>query len=277
MLRIMVFELVHLDIGEHPEHENTVWHSHPLVQIGYVLEGACVVHFHERSLVMRPRCFYFIAKGHLHRIENLAGNREYHCFVRKSRVAGCFSRAAVASAGLGWLEGNSIVIRGAARLRTLLTDMESLWRRGDPASRLASQCLLLRLMILLESLDPQLIRESDIDATPLRERKSFQMALKEIERAYARTDFRVNDVAAACFASRSYLDKLFHRHVGHGPREFIQRYRVDRGKELLQLSQVGYLISMKEIAQRIGFPDIFAFSRVFKRITGRAPSSYRKT
>ena len=100
----------------------------------------------------------------------------------------------------------------------------------------------------------------------------FRKAVEAVEENYANPALDVSAIARHCAVSRSLLDRVFHETLSHGPKEFLQRYRVDRSKQLMRARTH----SLSEIALLTGFPDIFAFSRTFKRLTGKPPSRHAK-
>jgi AraC-like DNA-binding protein len=80
------------------------------------------------------------------------------------------------------------------------------------------------------------------------------------------------DVAAACGLSRSHFARGFRRATGFTPRRWLQRYRVDKAKEMLSSS--GFAIA--EIALRCGFTDQSHLTHVFKALEGSSPAAWRR-
>ena len=70
-----------------------------------------------------------------------------------------------------------------------------------------------------------------------------------------------------------YLSKCFKAETGESLRDYINKYRIDAAKKLLLESNM----TMKEIAEKVGFIDNNAFIRVFKKYEGVTPGVYRKT
>ncbi len=69
-----------------------------------------------------------------------------------------------------------------------------------------------------------------------------------------------------------FLHRLFHRHTGQTPREYISHLRLQRALELLARSY-----TLEAIAEETGFSTPYAFSRFFKQQTGYAPKVWRAT
>ncbi len=70
-----------------------------------------------------------------------------------------------------------------------------------------------------------------------------------------------------------YLCQVFKRYAGTTIHHYIHQLRVQRAKYLLDNTAK----SVKEIAEDVGYPDPFYFSRMFKKMEGVAPQHYRNT
>jgi AraC-like DNA-binding protein len=67
-----------------------------------------------------------------------------------------------------------------------------------------------------------------------------------------------------------YLTHCFHQSVGVTPMEYLNRYRVNVAKGLLESEHM----SIGEIALDTGFASSSQFSRVFRQHTGMSPTQY---
>jgi AraC-like DNA-binding protein len=74
----------------------------------------------------------------------------------------------------------------------------------------------------------------------------------------------------AC-ASVSLLDERFREVVGVAPIRYLSGWRMHVARDLLRSSELG----VAAVAHRVGYESEEAFSRAFKRETGKAPSSWR--
>lgn len=81
----------------------------------------------------------------------------------------------------------------------------------------------------------------------------------------------VAEVAAHLGYSIGHASAEFRRRAGMGLKEFLDRERARCAAEALRYSD----LRVGEIAEELGFPDLFAFSRFFKRTMGRSPRTYR--
>ena len=97
-------------------------------------------------------------------------------------------------------------------------------------------------------------------------------AVKFLEDHYAER-IRIVDIVRHIGYGRARLFELFKRHTGLSPNDYLLRFRIRKAQDLLVQTD----LSVREIARRIGMLDSSYFSIMFKRQTGRSPSSYRRT
>ncbi len=72
--------------------------------------------------------------------------------------------------------------------------------------------------------------------------------------------------------SKGYLFRSFRQEMGITPMNYLNRYRVNRAKELLTVSDK----SITEVALFVGFSDSAHFTRLFQKEVGVSPSAYRR-
>ncbi|MDO4547703.1 MAG: response regulator [Clostridia bacterium] len=74
-----------------------------------------------------------------------------------------------------------------------------------------------------------------------------------------------------CGVSQTTANRLFRRYTGMSFLEYLTKRRIDRARELLEISPH---LMIKEVAHNCGFGDPLYFSKVFKTCVGCAPSEY---
>lgn len=95
----------------------------------------------------------------------------------------------------------------------------------------------------------------------------------ECEKPYLREDLRLMDLQRIFPMSRSYLSQLFNKELGCSFSDYVNRYRIEESKRLLEAEP---LASIQDIAERSGFHSISTFRRAFIKQTGVIPSEYRR-
>lgn len=69
-----------------------------------------------------------------------------------------------------------------------------------------------------------------------------------------------------------YMNRRFKETTGYTIFAFLEKYRIEKGKQLLDSKQ----FTITEIAESLGFCNSFYFSKVFKKHEHITPSEYRK-
>ena len=95
--------------------------------------------------------------------------------------------------------------------------------------------------------------------------------LAYIEQHYTEP-LRLSEIAAHFHFNASYLSSYFSTHHKEGFSEYLNRVRIKKSMELLENSSV----SISNISGMVGYSEHSYFCKVFKRITGMSPGSYRK-
>ena len=82
----------------------------------------------------------------------------------------------------------------------------------------------------------------------------------------------LNGLAKMAGLSVSRLAHLFREQVGMTPQQFLEQQRLERARQLLEMSGR----NIGDIAADVGFDNPFYFTLRFKRLTGLSPRDYRK-
>ena len=90
-------------------------------------------------------------------------------------------------------------------------------------------------------------------------------------REYYSTEISMQSVARAMNYSDAYFCKLFKQCFKVNFSAWLNEYRIDRAREMLQNTR----LSVREVSIACGYSDANYFARVFKRVTGKTPSEYR--
>jgi len=142
----------------------------------------------------------------------------------------------------------------ASELRLLCLDP-----RGNRLRRQA------RLFDLLAALtDSELFRSADHAAIY----KGVRLLISEWDR-----NEKMERYAEVCRISESGFYRHFKEWAGVSPNEYRTNMRIAAAKSMLRNSA----ISIREIAEQVGFPDPYYFSRCFRRLVGMSPRAYRES
>lgn len=111
---------------------------------------------------------------------------------------------------------------------------------------------------------------AEVQGRPCADQSYLTRAVSYIEANYAQ-NLQVADIADMLGLNRSYFCRVFKRQMGMSPQEYIVSYRLEQAEKLLTTTK----LSQKEIALQVGYPDVYALSRMFKRRYGIAPGKFR--
>ena len=85
-------------------------------------------------------------------------------------------------------------------------------------------------------------------------------------------DWTVAQLAEHCNTSRSAFADRFQATIGMAPLRYVTELRMRLASQWLTLER----LPIEEVAQRLGYTSQAAFSRAFKRVTGKTPGLSRK-
>ncbi|MDA3926083.1 MAG: AraC family transcriptional regulator [Kiritimatiellae bacterium] len=91
-----------------------------------------------------------------------------------------------------------------------------------------------------------------------------------IEKAFESVDFRI--LAADLGLSYSVFRRMFKKEIGHTPLAYQINIRISRARVLLEQTD----LSVSEIAQQVGFANVFYFSKMFSKRVGQTATGYRR-
>jgi AraC family transcriptional regulator len=102
---------------------------------------------------------------------------------------------------------------------------------------------------------------------------AVQMALaSDFMEAQLDRPLALADIASACGLSPTHFARLFKVTAGAPPHQHLMHLRVERAKRLLQGS-----LPIVEVALACGFTHQEHLTRVFRRMTGMTPASFRRS
>lgn len=87
-----------------------------------------------------------------------------------------------------------------------------------------------------------------------------------------RDGITLDDLCAVSNFSKQHLIRIFRKEYGKTPRAYICEYRINCAKELFLRNP---RLSVKEVAEEMGFEDQHYFTRLFTKLTGMTPTGYK--
>jgi iron complex transport system substrate-binding protein len=155
----------------------------------------------------------------------------------------------------------------AAVFRNMASDMYRLWHQEEPLTRLETkQRLYAFVHLLLTELERLEGAEENTE-----EQDVVAAALAHIEARYSEP-LTLSSLAERLRTSPRQLQRGFKVRFGHGPMEHLIGIRMERAKRLLEQGNR----PIAQIAEEVGYPDSYYFSRLFKKKTGLSPRGYKQ-
>jgi AraC-like DNA-binding protein len=97
--------------------------------------------------------------------------------------------------------------------------------------------------------------------------------LKQIIQDQVDSNLSLTQISKSLDVNPSYLSREFSKYFNNlSFGEYIRKLRIEKAMELISLDKY----SLTEIAYLTGFSDQSHFTRIFKQLTGKSPSAYKK-
>lgn len=75
------------------------------------------------------------------------------------------------------------------------------------------------------------------------------------------------------YLSPVYISKLFKEETGDSPINYLIKIRLEKAKEVLEGQEP---VSIRSVANQVGYEDVYHFSKLFKKYYGISPLNYSK-
>lgn len=137
------------------------------------------------------------------------------------------------------------------------------WEKNSAYSKLEARLLLNEIF-----LDIRKAVGGDAVPSPI---SPVAPAIEYINKHY-NTDISLQALAQLCRMSESYFRSQFREYMGLSPLKYRESVRIGWAKQYL----ASELFSVTEIAEKLGYCDIYHFSKVFRQHCGISPNAYRK-
>ena len=101
---------------------------------------------------------------------------------------------------------------------------------------------------------------------------TFELAVYKLSLDASFLSYTVKDLCGKLNYSRVQLNRLFKKHFGKTPHDYLIQRKLGYAKNLLEISNM----STSEIASKVGFSNLSQFNIDFKKEYGVTPGAYRK-
>lgn len=98
--------------------------------------------------------------------------------------------------------------------------------------------------------------------------------VKEYINGHYMDDIGVNSIAELLDITPNYLSRIFHAQTGMKFIDYLSEARISHAKRLLRENPS---MTVRDVAERVGYMSAKHFARVFYKLTGATPSDYQKS
>lgn len=81
----------------------------------------------------------------------------------------------------------------------------------------------------------------------------------------------IKEISNYAGGDRTHFGKSFRKAYGMSPVQYLQQLKMNAAKTLLKETEH----KLSEIAHSVGYPDLFTYSKAFKKYVGMPPNQYR--
>lgn len=220
-------------------------------------QGSAFLSCQEEAVSLQGPSAYLVQPGQTASLRELGSGSEVNWLLLSGRLADRFLGEVLADPGAFVpLPSGSAVLHSVHRL----CDHIDLGLAPDAIYAAAEGW-----RILLE-LCQAAAREDPAQSYPTLVSEALQIMQKEYAHLYG-----MEELAARLGVSKSYLIRLFSRHVGQSPGKYLMNLRIEEAKLLLASGEY----SVEAVADLTGFSDSNYFGKAFRRHTGMTPSQYQ--
>ena len=248
-------------------------HTHEFIEIVYILSGTGKELIDGKEYAVSGGSLMFINYGQIHAFDADQEMVYYNILIEPEAVSEKIINADNAFAILSLTAFSdfsladtsnpfvSFVGREREKLEYVLCEMYREYRNSDSGrATVLKSYLSILLAYIFRKMLPGSDRADDAPSEMLR---------------YIETHFNENlslsTLANKCFYSPKYFSRVFKERYGITVSEYIQKKRMEKGRELLENTDC----TVDEISGMVGYCDATHFYKYFKRFYGITPKEYR--
>lgn len=105
-----------------------------------------------------------------------------------------------------------------------------------------------------------------------KERQKIAEATEYLHAHYLENSFKISALSEILNISPKYFETLFFKEYKTTPKEYVLMLKMEFAKELL----LGEKVTVASVSEKLGYADIYHFSKIFKAKTGYSPTEFKR-
>ncbi len=142
----------------------------------------------------------------------------------------------------------------------LYNELTLVWLKKSPGFEIEARALVL---MILHNYFKRFYYRNNVHNMDSRIQETIRYILSNLY-----NPIKVEELARNAGVTTAYFGTLFKKYTGSSVKEYINKMKINNAENILLSGE----FSVKDVAYKCGFEDIFYFSKLFKRIKGYPPS-----
>lgn len=251
-------------------------HTHDFYEFVYIEKGFTTHILNNTLSVLLPGDLFGLHPGDFHGYYNVHDTVIFNCLFRKEALSDC-GQLINTLPGIREILENKLPsqhirlhlnVSQRHEMSSLLRKMQDECTVHNTGWEIKLKAHLMEFLVLVSRGYESM--QKSISSVEYMNTQNILKTIKYIEENYTRK-IKLEELAALTALNPDYYTKVFKKLCGLTPCDLIQHIRISRAVELLL--NTGFMIS--DISGMVGFDDANYFARIFKKIMGVSPTTYR--
>lgn len=218
----------------------------------YTIEGSEKYIFKDKTVEAVPDSVVFIPKGEKYSIE----------LDDEKSVVIAFDFELLESTEI--VRPFCIKLRKNLNIKTQFQNAETIWKSKKRESELRCKACFYEIVAAIVKDEETYLSGN--------ERQKIAEATDYLHSHYLENGFRVSSLSTLLGMSQKYFETLFFKEYKTTPKEYVLMLKMEFAKELL----LGEKVSVSAVSEKLGYSDIYHFSKIFKAKTGYTPTEFKR-
>lgn len=247
------------------------YHCHDFISIIYILSGSCTYTIDGESYAVKKGDLIICNPGVYHGKTFLPNEEvsEFQVGFHQLHIQHLPKECLIAPDASPVFQLNQYDQDFYQVYQEMMLDQE----KKEPGSNLTLKLLVMKLIVIILKETYPYIPKEDMEFCHFESYDKSTIASTLMN--YLNTNYMqkisLDKMSKNMYLSPSYVSKVFKEETGETLIQYLTKLRLEKAIELLEEDR----LSIKEIAQHVGYDDAYYFSRLFKRHYGYPPSQYK--